>query len=496
MLLVAVVLTGMGGLGLTQLKLGGSSFSSFFQHFFPFFLWGLACAFGYVWGSVGMQEYDTPALQRDLYRVVVMEPPVEKAKSVSVTVLPEGGRHKWLLYLPKDTAAPVTGDFLWVDTHPQAPRQFTPDFDYATYLKTKGITHTGYVRGWMPAEPFPLSWQRTLQVNTMQMRHALLSRLDGFLTESDLRALVHAMLLGDKTDLTPLQKDAYTAAGLSHLLALSGMHLGFILVLLNLLTGWCKPWLRKVLVLGGLWSFIVLTGLPVSAVRAGCMLTLFLLTPWKGERTMGMDRWALAGMALLLFKPVWLLDAGFQLSFAAVAGILLLQPYAQECKHVPKWLSVPEWLHIPGWLHILEWLLNGVSICLFAQVAVLPLSLWHFGTFPLYFLFTNVLVSLVLAPLFIYLSIGVLVLGSVPVVGNWLCLCLSYTHHLQQGIISFISSLPGSQLQFEHVHAGAVVCAYLCFWFFFRYRQTRKATTLMQLQVSVIALLCCLIFSF
>lgn len=415
--LISIMLLGMVGLSLAQRKQAIRIFSFSFQQFFQGVIGIEVCLFGVFWGSHGIKVVYTPVTAADSYSVVVMEPPVEKAKTYALTVRPRLAGQKWLLYVPKDSLrAPVrTGDFLQVQTRLQVPVR----------VSAQGITRTGFVRHWEKGSAFPLSWWSQVQLKAMQVRSRVLTRLDSLVQQEHTCALVHAMLLGDKTDLTPTQKEAYTAAGLSHLLALSGMHLGFILVLLNALTTWCVPWLKKVLVLVGLWGFILLTGLPVSAVRAGVMLSFLLLNPFPGERTMTMDRWALAFVVLLLLRPAYLLDIGFQLSFAAVAGIVLLLPCFPEVKRVPKFLQDSVWL------------------CISAQVAVLPFSLWHFGTFPVYFLLANLLVSLWLAPLFIYLSIAVLMGGSVPVVGTWLCQGLLLVGDVQQHMVSFLSSLPG-----------------------------------------------------
>jgi len=193
---------------------------------------------------------------------------------------------------------------------------------------------------------------------------------------------------------------------------------------------------------------------------------------------MTMDRWALAAIILLVFHPVFLMDIGFQLSFAAVAGILLFLPYFKKKPYVPSFIQ------------------EGTYICLCAQLAVLPLSLWHFGTFPVYFLLTNLLVSLLFTPLIMYLSVTIIILGEIPVLSHLLSLTLTYTIQIQQIIINFIQHLPGSQICFYNFNEGALIVGYITIIILLKYLQKRDSKSIIQLQVSIICLLLCMLIGF
>ena len=429
--------------------------------------------FGVLWGCSAMRQLDAPFAEgKRTVNVVVLEEPTEKAKTYSVVVQPEGIEQKLLLYIQKDSlsACLQPGDFLQVQSKLQVPQNFTPDFDYVTYLKTRGIILTGYVPAaqWRHTDPYPLSALTRLQIRARQIRMLLSSRLEQAVPNPEHRALVQAMLLGDKTDLTPEQKNAYTATGLSHLLALSGMHIGFIVLLLGKLTFWAPRWLRDTLTLLGTWAFIFVVGLPVSAVRAGLMLSLLLINPYRSQSTKAMDRWALAALIVLMVHPIFLLDVGFQLSFAAVAGILIFLPYFPHIPHTPRFFQ------------------DGLGVCLYAQLGVFPLTLWHFGTFPVYFLLTNLTVSLILTPLVMYLSIAVLAFGTwIP----WLVTALEFLLSLQKEVVSFIQHLPGAQLTFPHFGIVSLLCGYLCIALLLKALIQRTSRSMIGLQLAVIALL-------
>ena len=481
-LLLAVLLTSIG-LSVTQSKISGSPLSKSLQKAFLGQVFTLIFCFSTFWSASSLKEMDHEVPQNGErgISVLILEGPVEKAKTYSYVVQPESCSYKLLIYLAKDSLSDKIhpGSFIQMQSQIKQPENFSPDFDYRRYLKTKGIIGTGYVKSgnWKYTNAFPVSCLTEIKIAAMNIRDKLCDRIDRHVLDMDQRALLHAMLLGDKSDLTTEQKEAYRDAGLSHLLALSGMHIGFITLLLGWLSCWCSGFIKKAITLSGTWGFIFLVGLPVSAVRAGLMLTFILLNPYPEQRSMAMDRWALAGILLIFIQPVMLLDLGFQLSFMAVAGILLFQPFK------PRFLST-----LPKSIQ------DGLWICISAQLAVLPLSLYHFGTFPVCFLLANLTVGLVLTPLVMYLTIGVLMSGEMPILGECCSKTLQFSLKVQQGIINFIQSLPGAQVTLNNFHTASFISSYVAIAFLLKYLIKRDSKSIIHLQVSIIILLACWIF--
>lgn len=439
---------------------------------------------GSIWGEIAMNRLE-PFYPDDVYqqlRVVLLEAPSDKPKTYSCVVRSEENSQKLLLYIQKDSLSALLqpGDYLELETRLKTPTNLSEDFSYVNYLKTKGITMTGYVSSkyWRLCQSFKLPLHVKIQIQAIRIREKLISRIDDVMSDIETRAIIHAMLLGDKTDLTIEQKEAYTETGISHILALSGMHISFIVLLLGWLTYWCPSWIRNIITFTGTWSFIFIVGLPVSAIRAGLMLSLFLLNPFKGQRTMAMDRWALAAIILLIIHPIFLIDIGFQLSFAAVAGILLFMPYFKKKKYIPSFIQ------------------EGANICISAQLAVLPLSLWYFGTFPVYFLLTNLVISLLFTPLIMYFSISIIILGEIPILSHLLSIMLTYIVHIQQLIINFIQHLPGSQIKFYDFNEGALILGYITIIALLKYLHKKDSKSIIQLQISIICLLLCMLTGF
>ena len=198
--------------------------------------------------------------------------------------------------------------------------------------------------------------------------------------------------------------ETYSVSGASHVLALSGLHIGFLYALLlfvlrPLWRRWrrLKPLLLLLLVLF-LVSFAFFTGLSSSVVRSVVMFSLLAFAGLQPEKPLTLNTLAATAFLMLLCKPIWLFDVGFQLSFMAVLGIFLFYPLIDSLFVVRN--------------KIVAYLWNIISLSLAAQLATLPLILYYFGTFPVYFLLSN----LVVAPIAVFIlsaTLLALALGGV-----------------------------------------------------------------------------------
>lgn len=471
-ILLYTTLIGFLGLLFLQKRIANSPFSQNLQKLFLGLTAFLFFNLSILWSSHAMQGLNPiPANGYIQLHGVIIEKPTEKPKTYAIVFQPENHTQKILLYISKDDDSKrlKTGTFLQIKTKLQLPENLSKNFDYITYLKTRGITQTGFVsrENWKRCTPFKLPKLTFIRMKAMQLRDQLEQRIDTSLSDGDTRALVHAMLLGDKSTLTVEQKDAYSATGLSHLLALSGMHISFITLLFGWIFYWCPPKVKNTLMITGTWGFILLVGLPISAVRAGFMLTLLILTPFSSERTMAMDRWALTAIILLIIKPINLFDIGFQLSFAAVGGIFLFMPLYKKISFIPNTIQ------------------KTIQTCLSAQLAVLPLSLYHFGTFPIYFLLTNLLICLFFTPLTIYLSIGILIIGKETI----LTAILIKIMKIQEFIISIVQHLPGAQLSIPNFRTGSLLISYILIAILLNYLIKKDSKSIIQLEICMICLL-------
>lgn len=153
------------------------------------------------------------------------------------------------------------------------------------------------------------------------------ARLKGRCSRSDAGAVVRAMTVADRSDLTPELRAAYSRSGLSHLLAVSGLHVGIVFWLVNCALRWTTLLRRGHLwldagVLVAVWGYVAIAGFPPSAVRAAVMASLLQGALAAGSAYAGLNALAAAAFGMLVWNPAWLGDAGFRLSFIAVAAIL------------------------------------------------------------------------------------------------------------------------------------------------------------------------------
>ncbi|MBR5577101.1 MAG: ComEC/Rec2 family competence protein [Bacteroidaceae bacterium] len=260
---------------------------------------------------------------------------------------------------------------------------------------------------------------------------ALQVRLSGIGLDENTFGQIVALTLGDRQILSTEIKQLYREAGASHLLALSGMHLGilygaFRLIMRNLAyTRW--RWCAFAAIMFVLWSYALMTGCPKSLIRAALMTSLALLLQICGERRDGIDILNVSAAMVLLVDPASLWDIGFQLSCAAMLGIIILGIPATE-----------NWRHLPLLPRLV---LSSLAISISAQLATLPLTLLYFQSIATYSALTS-LVAIPLTTLIIYFSIGIYagMPWCIPVV-KWLIWC-------QNEVMKLVSSMPGAYIEF------------------------------------------------
>ena len=189
-----------------------------------------------------------------------------------------------------------------------------------------------------------------------------------------------AILLGERGSLDSTTQERIQGAGLSHIVAISGMHIAIlffvVLFLLSALPLW--RWQTSVVALCFVFLYIMMLGASASMVRALCMVSIFFIAEQFGRPHHSLRVLLLVATLMVVFNPLIMrYDIGFQLSFSAVAGILLSLPYYNKFL-----FFITDRLGLRS--------LVGVSLS--AQLATLPLVLVHFGTFPVWGLIANILV--------------------------------------------------------------------------------------------------------
>lgn len=220
-------------------------------------------------------------------------------------------------------------------------------------------------------------------------------------------AVVRAMTVADRTGLSQGLRTAYARSGMSHLLAVSGLHTGIVFLLVNAILWWLPLLrrghiLRNLLAIVALWLFVAAAGFPPSAIRAAVMCTLLQGALATSSLYGAMNGWAAAAVGMLLWNPQWIGDISFQLSFIAVAAILAWGvPLCRRCRTRSM---------------LLNRVLQALIISLVASIATAPLVAYAFGIVSL--------IGLLLNPFVVILGSwvvagGVCLLLPAPV-GSWL----------------------------------------------------------------------------
>ena len=278
----------------------------------------------------------------------------------------------------------------------------------------------------------------------LQQREQLLQRFNDSGLDGDAYAVVAAMSLGDKSALTRDVKSAYSVSGASHVLALSGLHLGIIYMLLSLFLPRRRwPALSQLLMILVVWAFVLLVGMPVSAVRSAVMLTIYGVLSIGRRNKMSVNVLAFTAFLMLMWNPASLFDVGFQMSFMAVWAILLFVPLFTSVFSDQYYMEHP-------WVAKV-WGMVAVSIA--AQLGVAPLIAYYFGQFSTCFLLTN---FLVVPAAFIILCLSIAVLLFPP-----LAYLLLYIVNGLNASLNTIATFPGASIGNLHPTILQVVLIYV-----------------------------------
>lgn len=243
-----------------------------------------------------------------------------------------------------------------------------------------------------------------------------------------------ALILGDTSDMDPELMTSYASAGVVHVLAVSGLHVGLVYMLLTplfrFIFGRSKGrWLRTLLPVALLWMYSGLSGGSPSVLRAAVMFSGFIFADNFGKHNNIYNTLASSAFVLLLFRPSMFFDLGFQLSYLAVIGIVILQKPLASLVHVPnKWLDR-------------VWTMSAVSVA--AQISTLPLTLFYFHQFPNYFLASNLFV-IPWSTLIIYISIVFYIALPWPWMAQFIVDVLIGMTRVMNRVITWFEQLPCS----------------------------------------------------
>ncbi|MCT8338883.1 ComEC family competence protein [Flavobacteriaceae bacterium TK19130] len=345
------------------------------------------------------------------------------------------------------------------------PSPMNPDqFDYSAYMRSLNVHHRMILENNFIIKHSER--QTSLKGWAEKLRNRCVIALKRTDLPDDERAILQALVLGEKREVSKELYNAYAAAGAVHILAVSGLHVGMLAFGLQWLFKpirrfrWGKV-MTAVLLILLLFGYAVFTGLSPSVTRAATMFSLFMVAQQLDRPTNSMNTLFLSFFILLLINPLWLFQVGFQLSYAAVFSIVWLQPSLFRI-WFPKYTILRK-----------LWAITTVTIT--AQIGVLPLSLYYFHQLPLLFLLTNLVMMPILGLLMLFGILMVLlsVLNSNPP------LITKYFSKFMGGINDFIRWVAGQEtflITDISFSTRIAVVSYLTLFSLMLFLQKRKAS--------------------
>lgn len=289
-----------------------------------------------------------------------------------------------------------------------------------------------------------------------KLRETIIQKLSETKIEKNELAIIQALLLGQRQDISKEIYEEYAAAGAIHILAISGLHVGIILLILNWLfkpLNYLKNGLifKTILLIILMWGFAILAGLSPSVVRAVTMFSFIAIGMQMRRKTSVLNSLFISLFILLLVNPYFIFQVGFQLSYLAVFAIVTIQPKLFKLWQ-PKF-------------KITKYFWGLLSVSIAAQIGVLPLSLFYFHQFPGLFFLSNLVVLPVLG-IILGLGILVIILSLLNLLPNFIAETYGKLISLINQFISWVAGKEEFVFTDIHFNIWQNLSAYLLIFFF------------------------------
>lgn len=412
------------------------------------------------------------------YLARVYDPPTEKEKTVKVLLDLEGFRTetkdakvsgKVMAYFQKSEEALNLkyGDLLFFFAFIEdIPPPLNPDeFDYRKYLERRGVTGRVYLKegNWWPTGDCE---SNAVYDFAYRYRARLLEILKRNGISEDEFGIGAAILLGYDESLPAQVRQNFVAAGAMHILCVSGMHVGIVYLLASFFLSFLGRRkkaiaVKKALLLLLIWFYALLTGLSPSVMRSALMISFLIIGELIHRKGFALNSIAASAFVLLLIDPNNLFAIGFQLSYAAVVGIVLLQRPIYNIIYVKN--------------KLLDKLWEITAVSLAAQIATMPFTIYYFNQFTPYFWLSNIFMT----PMsFLVILAGMLLLlfSWLPMLGVVLGKVVWWMLHLMNGVVSGVRMLPFSLVKGLYIsdfQFGISLLLLLLLWLFVTLKKKR-----------------------
>ncbi len=323
-------------------------------------------------------------------------------------------------------------------------------FSYTSFMKAKGVEYQISIRKnewWLPTA----GSENTFTAFMIRIRDRLLRMIRELgLTDREY-AVTSALLFGYTRDIDPSLKRGYSIAGATHILSVSGMHVGVVYIFLDMLLRFMnrRIWslrIKSTMIVFAIWFYALLTGMSPPVMRAAAMLSMVIVGITLRRKSEPLNIVAASAVILLFFMPSVLFDIGFQFSYLAVLGLVIF--------YKPVYDLYVTSLVLPDKI----WSILAASMA--AQLTTFPVALYYFHQFPNYFLLTNIVV-VPLSAWIIYSAMTGLFLAAVPIAGVLAGKIISAEVWLMNSFILWVERLPCSATQGVYITPVSLLACYL-----------------------------------
>ncbi len=440
------------------------------QHFWGILLF-LTLFFYGIFRS-NQERLTFPLLPNKQYFAVLEDYSTEKAKTFQVVARFVNSEQKILIYLPKSPIVQHAkpGDIISFSGLPELIRNDgNPfEFDYCSYLNNKKIGH----RIFLKEDQFNfLNGYNAMNIfhRALIFRAKLVERLDRSGIRSDIVHLIASISFGAREEVDKEVIQSFTNTGVIHILAVSGMNVGLIFIILNFLFRFLKKrraglFLHTIIMLCGIWTYTLITGMSASILRAAIMFSFVIIGDILNRNSNIFNSLAVSAFFLIGWDPAIIRDVGFQLSYAAVLSIVVFQPLLYKQLYFKSWLLSQTWLII--------------SVTFAAQIGTIPFTLIYFHQFPVYFWLANLFV-IPLVTLILYLSFVVVFLSLISeFLASVVAVVLEWSVRLVLMIVEMVESLPHAVLRNLYPSMLQIFLVFLAVFLFYRYSKSKKIVLL------------------
>lgn len=352
-----------------------------------------------------------------------------------------GFHQKILIFLPKvselKSAAP--GDIVTFRGKPELVRNDgNPfEFDYQNYLGNKNIGYRIFLKERDANLLKGITFQNIFH-KALIFRARLLERLGSSGIDRNNVHLIGSIAFGSREDVDKDVIQSFTNTGVIHVLAVSGMNVGLIFVILNLIfsslkTGNLGNFIYTVIILAGIWAYTLITGMSPSILRAALMFSFLIFGRFFGRDSNIFNSLAVSAFILIAWNPNLITDVGFQLSYMAVLSIVVIHPLLVRQLYFDNWLLRQIW--------------SLISVTCAAQIGTIPFTLIYFHQFPVYFWLANLLV-IPLVSVILYLAFLVVFLSLLSThIATLVAIFLNWSVKIVLLTVKIVGDLPHAVIQ-------------------------------------------------